>query len=114
MKYCTEKTTGKFICMHETEEGINAYLAALGGQWDTNNILIEDIDQQEFNMRLNAGVPYNSHIADSVSYEVKRKREYPSIMELVVALAEKEEGNSVAWDELSAKRTEIKNKYPTE
>ena len=53
---------------------------------------------------------------DAAKYRRDRvaSEEYPSIADITIALAEKEEGNSVAWDELSAKRTEIKNKYPTE
>jgi hypothetical protein len=45
-------------------------------------------------------------------YKEDRKEEYPSIEEVTVALAEKAEGDSTMWDEVSAKRLDIKSKYP--
>lgn len=47
-----------------------------------------------------------------LEYRRKRKAEYPSIEDVMVALAEKEEGNSAMWDEISVKRQSIKLKYP--
>ncbi|SVC97567.1 uncharacterized protein METZ01_LOCUS350421, partial [marine metagenome] len=38
--------------------------------------------------------------------------EYPSIKDVTVALAEKAEGDSTMWDEVTAKRQAIKTKYP--
>jgi rubrerythrin len=48
----------------------------------------------------------------ATQYQRDRKEEYPSIEEVTVALAEKAEGNSTMWDEVSAKRLDIKSKYP--
>jgi len=48
----------------------------------------------------------------AIQYQRDRKEEYPSIEEVTVALAEKAEGNSTMWDEVSAKRLDIKSKYP--
>ena len=45
-------------------------------------------------------------------YVRKRKLEYPSIEEVTVALAEKTEGDSTMWDDITAKRAAIKTKYP--
>lgn len=56
--------------------------------------------------------------ADRIEFEEKfgyieqRRYEYPTIEELIVALAEKEEGDSTMWDEISAKRTATKTKHP--
>ena len=44
-------------------------------------------------------------------YARKRQAEYPSIVDVTVALAEKEEGDSTMWDEITAKRAAVKAKY---
>lgn len=49
---------------------------------------------------------------DPMEYARKRSVEYPSISDVIVALAEKEEGRTEMWDEITAKRQEIRNKYP--
>ena len=45
-------------------------------------------------------------------YSRNRRREYPSLIDLTVALAEKEEGDSTMWDEISADRAAVKAKFP--
>ena len=49
---------------------------------------------------------------DTTEYQRKRKEEYPSIDDVTIALAEKEEGDSTMWDEITAKRQAVKTKYP--
>jgi len=49
---------------------------------------------------------------DAVEYQRKREREYPMLESLVVALAEKAEGDSTMWDDLTAKRAAVKTKWP--
>ena len=49
---------------------------------------------------------------DALAYQGKRRDEYPSIDDVTVALAEKEEGDSTMWNEITAKRQAIKIKYP--
>ena len=49
---------------------------------------------------------------DAQAYARNRAAEYPSIEEVTVALAEKTEGDSTMWDEITAKRAAIKTKYP--
>ena len=49
---------------------------------------------------------------DALAYQGKRRDEYPSIEDVTVALAEKAEGDSTMWDEITAKRQAIKIKYP--
>ena len=48
---------------------------------------------------------------DAIQYQYARQPEYPTIEDVVVALAEKEEGDSTMWDEITAKRTAVKAKY---
>ena len=42
----------------------------------------------------------------------KRVIEYPSIQDVTVALAEKAEGDSTMWEEITAKRAKVKADYP--
>ena len=48
---------------------------------------------------------------DANEYQRSRALEYPSITDVVVALAEKEEGDSAMWDDITAKRQAVKTKY---
>ena len=48
---------------------------------------------------------------DANEYQRSRASEYPSITDVVVALAEKEEGDSTMWDDITAKRQAVKTKY---
>ena len=48
---------------------------------------------------------------DAQEYARNREAEYPSIQDVTVALAEKEEGDSTMWDEITAKRAAVKAKY---
>ena len=56
-------------------------------------------------------VEYEAHL-NAIAYQGKRREEYPSIEDVTVALAEKAEGDSTMWDEITAKRQAIKIKYP--
>jgi len=49
---------------------------------------------------------------EALEYARQRATEYPSLEDVIVALAEKEEGDSTMWDEITVKRAEIKDKYP--
>ncbi len=48
---------------------------------------------------------------DANEYQRDRAGAYPSITDVVVALAEKEEGDSAMWDDITAKRQAVKTKY---
>ena len=56
-------------------------------------------------------VEYEAHLK-SIEYRKKRKKEYPSIDDVTIALAEKAEGDSTMWDEITEKRQAVKTKYP--
>ena len=49
---------------------------------------------------------------DSKQYQRDRAVAYPSIQDVVVALAEKEEGNDTMWKEITAKRAKVKADNP--
>ena len=45
-------------------------------------------------------------------YQRDRASQYPSIQDVVVALAEKEEGNDAMWQEITAQRAKVKTDNP--
>ena len=49
---------------------------------------------------------------DSKSYARARASQFPSITDVVVALAEKEEGNDAMWQEITAQRAKVKSENP--
>lgn len=57
---------------------------------------------------------FESHdnLHNFLNYISMRKNEYPPLDDLIIALAEKEEGRSEMWENLSAKRQKTRLKYP--
>ena len=49
---------------------------------------------------------------DAKKYQRDRESQYPSIKDVVVALAEKEEGDDTMWKEITAKRQKVKADNP--
>lgn len=49
---------------------------------------------------------------DAQEFARNRQSEYPSIQDVVVALAEKEEGDDTMWKEITAKRQKVKADNP--
>ena len=49
---------------------------------------------------------------DAKSYARARASQYPSITDVVVALAEKEEGNDTMWKDITALRQKVKSDNP--
>ena len=49
---------------------------------------------------------------DSKQYQRDRAEQYPSIQDVVVALAEKEEGDDTMWQEITAQRAKVKSDNP--
>jgi len=57
---------------------------------------------------------YEKKLAEynSKKYQSDRASQYPSITDVVVALAEKEEGNDTMWKEITALRQKVKSDNP--
>ena len=72
-------------------------------EWKTTPIARSDIDEEV--VRLKA-------LWIAQEYARKRHAEYPLIVDVTVALAEKAEGNSTMWDKITAERSAIKSKFP--
>ena len=49
---------------------------------------------------------------DAKQYQRDRAEQYPSITDVVVALAEKEEGDDTMWQEINALRQKVKSDNP--
>ena len=49
---------------------------------------------------------------DSKQYQRDRASQYPSITDVVVALAEKEEGDDTMWQEITTQRAKVKADNP--
>ena len=49
---------------------------------------------------------------EKTQYQRDRAEQYPSITDVVVALAEKEEGNDAMWQEITALRQKVKADNP--
>ena len=49
---------------------------------------------------------------NDTEYQRNRSTSYPSIQDVVVALAEKEEGDDTMWKEITAKRQKVKADNP--
>ena len=72
----------------------------------------EDNENPPTNEALNAKIAELKAEYDAQEYARKRKSEYPLIADVAVALAEKAEGDSTMWDEITAKRAAVKTKWP--
>mgnify|MGYP001266926953 CR=1 FL=1 len=53
-----------------------------------------------------------TELQNAHQYQSERARSYPSIRDVVVALAEKEEGDDTMWKEITAKRQKVKADNP--
>lgn len=49
---------------------------------------------------------------DSKKYQHDRAEQYPNITDVVVALAEKAEGDDTMWQEITAQRAKVKKDFP--
>ena len=49
---------------------------------------------------------------DALKYQRDRASQYPSIQDVVVALAEKQEGDDTMWQEITAQRAKVKSDNP--
>jgi len=91
----------KSIVQFDIEHDDLSSLVWLDG--NPNNITNEQIEQK----RQELIDDWNTNI-----YRIERQMEYPSIQDVMVALAEKEEGDDTMWNEITEKRKQIKLKYP--
>ena len=87
----------------------------LDGELNNSDVYISDwysdVDQPT-DAEILAAQDEVESLIKSQEYIEKRKVEYPSIVDVTVALAEKTEGDSTMWDEITVKRAAVKTKWP--
>ena len=70
--------------------------------WENNQIVVKDDDQKIAEKQEKI----------TTQYQRDRAEQYPSITDVVVALAEKEEGDDTMWQEITAQRAKVKSDNP--
>ena len=88
---------------HSNVVGINEHRGAIDK--DDNIVTLDETKVAEEEAKLQADY-------DSKQYKRDRVEQYPSIQDVVVALAEKEEGDDTMWKEITAKRQKVKADNP--
>ena len=84
-------------------------------KWVVRNDVIEwkDKEKQEpTEKEINEKIAELQADYDSKQYQRDRAEQYPSIQDVVVALAEKEEGDDTMWKEITAQRAKVKSDNP--
>ena len=79
---------------------------------DFDSIVWANPEQAVSQEVLNAKVAELQAEYDFKQYQRDRAFQYPSIQDVVVALAEKEEGDDTMWQEITAQRAKVKSDNP--
>ncbi len=101
--------------MSDARNGISAIEMA---EIDPDAIIEESYNEDgEFVCREIIGEEKEELLAERAEYAKTvyrdyRQQAYPSIEDVTVALAEKAEGNSAMWDEITAQRQAVKDTHP--
>jgi hypothetical protein len=103
---CVVKSTGEFLEEQSSTTPGTMIQNAVSGGHDAADVEEKEVTDEEYTKIL------EDMYEASLTYQDHRKAEYPSIQDVTVALAEKEEGDSTMWDEVTAKRQAVKLKYP--
>ena len=98
-------------CSGQSTENDLPYLQELVTKYgyEQNDCIIGDADNSEIQSWITEVTAEKAELAKT--YADRRREEYPSIEDVTVALAEKAEGDSTMWDEITLKRQAIKAKY---
>ena len=84
----------------------------LSGNSDGTNMSYDDGQTPPTEEAIQAKITEVQAEYDSLQYQRDRASQYPSIQDVVVALAEKEEGDDTAWQKITAQRTKVKAENP--
>ena len=71
-------------------------------------------DNVKWGWDVNSDGSVSEPVEPTPPYDLRRKREYPSVSDIVDALFKKEAGDSSEWDALAAERQTVKNNHPKE
>lgn len=113
--------------MAQLHTKVKMFLENNSKTWESEegNILLQDDGEGGYIKRWDVSglekptdLQLSSLESDANDYDAKelirinRQRNYPSITDVTIALAEKAEGNSQMWDTITAQRLDVKSKYP--
>ena len=105
MSYTYTKEKDSFTAIQNLVGG------SLAGRSDGSKMSYDDGQKAPTQAEIDAELKRLQDEYDANEYQRSRASEYPSITDVVVALAEKEEGDSTMWDDITAKRQAVKTKY---
>ena len=71
-------------------------------------------DNVKMGWNVNADGSVSEPVDATPSYDIMRKKNYPSVSDIIDALFKKEAGDSTEWDTLATQRQTVKNNYPKE
>ena len=106
MKIILQKSTGQILEAFSGIEPDDETLLKNNSHIEQADLEVKSVTPEEHAVIANKYLKTTSD-----GYKVFRQTEYPSITDVVVALAEKEEGDSTMWDDVTAKRQAVKTKY---
>ena len=107
MKIVLQKSTGQIFTAFSGVEPDDETLYKNHSDINRDDLEIKTVTPKEHST-------INKNYLKSISegYKQLRASEYPRITDVTVALAEKAEGDSTMWDEITAQREAVKSKYP--
>jgi len=85
---------------------------ALGGDNYVDLKWLDSAQQKPTEEEINNEIARLVQAREDNSYRNKRKKEYPPLEDVIVALAEREEGRPEMWESVAALRESVRNKYP--
>ena len=97
----------------DPENRIYANLILQPKIWDSDvNGFIDNPHSKPTEKSLTDALAQQQNEFDAQAYARNRANSYPLIDDVVVALAEKTEGNSQMWDTITAQRLDVKSRFP--
>ena len=83
-----------------------------GGTSDGTNVSYRDGQTPPTEAEIDTELARLQEEYDAQEYARNREAYYPSLRDVTVALAEKAEGDSTMWDDITAKRAKVKSDHP--
>ena len=96
--YYLGTTNHENVTHTKIEEALPELTDIQTAKWDNSKWVVEEDPNK---------VKYKAN-----KWKRNRQMEYPNIEDVVVALAEKEEGNDTMWKEITAQRAKVKSDNP--
>ena len=98
--------------IHEAVRKISPNCAVVVRDNDTSKISFVENPDNITIQQIEDAIPLAEADFNATQYQRDRAEQYPSIIDVVVALAEKQEGNDMMWQEITAQRAKVKADNP--